>query len=347
MLNRTLNKKTILLITVFFSLISVIALFLNMSYLQSNEKTKVFHRIYKQEFVRFSHTFKFEGYVPQIIYFDKKLYFNDYNNHQIIELDTLGEILNQYPKTSNKKTLSSIDYFDVDKDGIYMVDYKKRTITLVGFENSIKYEYTTDILIDRINRLKDNQFLIKSYDRDAKFSVTLVDAKKNTENKLDYPLPDVKHSGLKLSGFYSKNQNGVSFYICWKAGLFFCVNQEGQFQYLSKTIDETPLPKIIESNNAKSLRYDPLMPLVNISADADEKYLYILSNIKTPADKNAASNVVDVYRVLDGKYQFSFKIPDYKDEKLNVMKAVPNGFYFVYGDDYIVFFTASIQKNVQ
>ena len=340
----------VILATSIFSVLLVSVLFLNMKNLQSKMKVNDFQRTFKENWLGYVRGFEFQGYVPKIIYFNNHLYLNDFHNNQIVEMDTLGKILNRFPQETDNQLISEIRSWHIDESGIYIFDSDKNVFTHLDLNNSMTNQYKANQTIVRAGFLQSNLFLINTFDSVSmdspdKFQLELmiIDIKNKSKKQLNYPLPDVKHSAMKLNGIFIANNDGRIFYVCLMAGLFYCVDHEGKFLYLAKTIDKTPLPKVLESNDGTSIRLDPLVSQVNVSASVDDEYLYILSNINFDNEINEKERTVDVYNVIDGEYEFSFKAPNYKGSKPGRIAVVPHGFYFRYGEDYINYY--SIKKS--
>lgn len=324
-----------------------------MNHLKKGQQSKLFERKFNYGFLQFDRGFEFQGSVSETKYFDQKLYLNEFKKRKITILDTLGNVLYRLPKTLEKEAIFKIYDFDIDERGVYIVDFDRKMFALVGHRNTFEYSYSISKTIGRAGRLKEDLFIINTFDRTRadttdRFNIAfmLVDPKNKVNRMVNYPLPKVRHSSMKLSGFYTRNNNQKTFYICYKAGLFFCINQNGEFLYQEETIDKTPLPKIIESAVGMNIKYDPHSPFVNRSAGADDKYLYILSHLHSPNEKRADYRAVDVYRVGDGSYAFSIKIHDYKGEKAYILTVTPKGLYIRYGESYFVYYKFTSQSNL-
>jgi hypothetical protein len=86
--------------------------------------------------------------------------------------------------------------------------------------------------------------------------------------------------------------------------------------------------------------------MINRTATADGQFIYIVSNIKSKAEKRSGfkeNSAVDVYRLDNGKYAHSFYIPHYEGEKVSELCKVKNGFYAVQGRS-VVHYTLSQQQ---
>ena len=328
------QKKLILSALSIFSVIIILALFLNMNYVQNRFKSQDFYRHYENDFMQMDRNFQVEANLSEIKYFNGKLYLFNYIKKEIIQFDTLGKPLNRYKENIDPNIDSHIIGWDVDENGIYLADSRRYLLTHLGFDNTVLTQFDPEQVIHRGFSLKGNQFIIvtpnlKDSSNLKKLTMMLVDLEGKTKRKLDYPFPDIEDSRMKMSGFFIKNDVDRIFYVCFMTGLFVSINDQGEFQYLAKTIDKSPYPNILDNGISRS--FDPLSPIVNISADADAEYLYILSLAISESDRHSDSPVMDVYRIDDGSYVKSYLVPPYEGKGASRVAVGPNGFYFIQG----------------
>lgn len=309
-----------------------LALFLNMRYIQKKAKESNFTRVYFDDTFTLQKAFKYssEGWIR---YHLGKLFVQDYFEQKIIAFDTRGNILDNYYEKIPDGTETLIITWGVDEEGIYLVDIRRKLITHLGFDNELLHQSSLDIPIDRAGKLKGNQYIISTPDistsGDHKLSIVKIDIKNNSKTQLNYPLAKVENSLLKYSGFYLQNSNGLTFYVCHMSGRFFCVDSDGQFQYEVQTIDKSPFPDILEQG--PKLMFDPLSPIVNAAACADNEYLYILSRIPALGESLTKSSIIDAYAVENGQYSWSLKVDNFQGEKISKMTVGPDKFYFRQG----------------
>lgn len=348
---RNKQKKIVIVFSTLVSFVLILGLFLNMSRLQEEAKTNTFNRIYKEDLAKLTRSFRFQEELGEIKHFNGELYLHDFQNQQIVKVDTLGNLLGKYNQKVDKHSRSFIVGWDVDQNGTYFANAVEKRIIHLGFDETVLAQYDFNNFIERAGRLKEEKFIISTRDlRDLtdtskifKISFVLVDVKNQSKKRLIYPLPDVEDSRMKLDGFFVNNRYGQTFYVCFMAGLFFSIDDEGKFLYLNETIDKTPLPKVLAYGSNR--RFDPFAPFINRSAGADKNYLYILSNARAvETEYDSESSIVDVYQVSNGEYLWSFKIPDYEGQRAISIVVAPNGFYFRQGTNITYY---SIAKNSQ
>lgn len=138
---------------------------------------------------------------------------------------------------------------------------------------------------------------------------------------------------FELSGkFHQTSNQGIPvIQTIDRAGQFTAFDSLGQILYHKQTIDASPLPTI-ESKNVGGSVYTTLSKgsrtMINVSASTDKKYLYILSNAKSPEIREIKQGqneigVIDAYDIQNGNYVFSFKIPNLG--RTDIKTDVPSG----------------------
>ena len=134
------------------------------------------------------------------------------------------------------------------------------------------------------------------------------------------------------------NSNKI-IYVYYYRNQFIFADDNLNLIYRGKTIDTVTHAHIkvayIKSTNQTTLASPPLF--VNKQSTANEKYLFIHSALI--ADNEVAESldkvsVIDVYAIKDGKYQFSFYLPDIKKSKVRDFKVHEQSLYALY-DHYL------------
>jgi hypothetical protein len=120
---------------------------------------------------------------------------------------------------------------------------------------------------------------------------------------------------------------------------FFCADSNLNLQYRGKTVDTVSHAHItvaeIKSDGAITMSSPPLM--VNRSCCASEKYLFINSALNANNEPHELLDkllIIDVYNIKDGKYKFSFYLPDAVGKKASDFKVYGNKLVAIY-DHYI------------
>lgn len=129
------------------------------------------------------------------------------------------------------------------------------------------------------------------------------------------------------------------FYVYYYRNQFLCADSNLNLLYKGKTIDTISHAQIkvarIKSSGQITMAAPPL--IVNKRACANEKYLFVQSALRANNEtdymiKNVS--MIDVYAVKDGKYQFSFYLPDFRGHKVRDFKVYGQSLYALY-DHYL------------
>lgn len=120
---------------------------------------------------------------------------------------------------------------------------------------------------------------------------------------------------------------------------FICMDTNLTVLYRSKTIDTVNSAKLsvdtVRSEGRVTLSSPPLF--VNQQISTANGCLFVHSNLRANNENEEAFNlrsVIDVYRLQDGQYLFSFYLPDYRKKKIRDFKVVGNRLFALY-DHYL------------
>jgi hypothetical protein len=265
--------------------------------------------------------------------------------YSVLKLDTLGNTLNIFGNFSIIKT------FSIQNDTICIVDSDNLAIsewTLQGKEIR-SFDFGSQGYITRGIKISTDKYLVKYYkselhgNKQEEFFY-LTDFVSQTRQKTVVPQLDAQLddqiAGPQLDGNFISNGNGFFFRYVHCAGQFTCFDSNGKYLYNCRTIDSSGLPDVIKSG--KMLK--SIGRLVNLSAAADGRYLYILSNAlmqqDDPRQELSREQVIDVYSIYDGGYMYSFKLPD-SEGKSNIITSSSKGLYVIYSNK-LVHYTLTI-----
>lgn len=121
---------------------------------------------------------------------------------------------------------------------------------------------------------------------------------------------------------------------------FICMDTSMNILYRANTIDTTTHARIevdtILSDGSITLKSPPAV--VNRMACMDSQWLFVNSTLMADNEDPHASDqaaTIDVYRLDDGKYQFSFYLPDLGGERMYNFGAAHGNLYVLYGHNLI------------
>lgn len=151
--------------------------------------------------------------------------------------------------------------------------------------------------------------------------------------------------GVVVKGFGIPNL----FYVYYYRNKFLSIDTNLKVNYEAKTIDTNTRAKIkiskIRSTGEITLSAPPVY--VNKNAAANRNYLFVQSALKADNETDKISEKttpIDVYRLEDGKYLYSFYIPDFAGEKLTNFKVNENTFVALY-KKYLYTFKLNFNNN--
>jgi hypothetical protein len=128
-------------------------------------------------------------------------------------------------------------------------------------------------------------------------------------------------------------------YVYYYRNQFICIDTNLNLLYRSKTIDTVSHAHIsvasISSEHQVTLSSPPMF--VNKQSCANKDWLFIHSALKADNETQAvldAVSVIDVYLIKDGRYHFSFYVPDFRGKKMRDFKVYGNTLVALY-DHYV------------
>jgi len=128
-------------------------------------------------------------------------------------------------------------------------------------------------------------------------------------------------------------------YVYYYRNEFLCADSSLNLIYKGKTIDTISMAQIkvekIISTGETTMAAPPLY--VNKRACANRKYLFVQSALRANNETEYMIkdvSVIDVYLIENGKYQFSFYLPDFKGNKVRNFKVDGQSLYALY-DHYL------------
>lgn len=241
----------------------------------------------------------------------------------------------------------SISNFEISDDGKYVLiaDNQKMSVNKrkILSKNNELYFKNENTFWDA-SYLGENNFIFLTDQNngiggDFKFSTINILNKKEIfsvdfreELKID---SETNHLNIAYEGFFIKNNNNDVIYLCSKAGLFIKFDKKGKIDYVSKTIDSSPPPKVTTKKYGNATIYvkNPDVS-INYSASLDSNHLYILSLVRFKKSKNL---VVDLYEIKNGNYIKSFEIPNFEKQlPVEILKIDKKQFLVLYEDMKII-----------
>lgn len=311
--------------------------------------------------IKFQYSFAMRQNIYRPIFRNNRLFVQLWNECQIGQVDTLGNIICLYGrKGSAPGEFKNINDVNIDTEGIFVTDANNLTLTQYNFDGSLVASQDIGTNIFLSSRLDHTNYLIRGLDPGEVDTEKLHIREIKSGISHDVVVPRLLHSqtnkegrAMEYAAFSASNNSGKIFWIYLSSGQFAAFDTLGQLLYQKKTIDESPLPKITVRKLGKEVLAMPTPGTreINISADVDKQYLYILSNAPDPnipqiSPTTNSIGVIDMYNVNTGQYLYSIKIPPMtingKEDKASIPRQITianNGFYILQGENSICFYS--------
>jgi hypothetical protein len=282
--------------------------------------------------------------------FGENLYLQTWSSQSFYQINPQnGQIIRTFGRKGNGPgEFMQIDNVSIDRKAVYIFDRQHGSISEFTHQGMLNRTYKLSEGALRGVLLEGTTFLLKPFGggttSEEIFSVVDVTTNNSTSIKARRIKPseaDDMSRPLELDGPFIRNGNGVVFRVSVTAGQFLAFGAKGNPLYVRKTLDQTepPPPTAKSVNGQQYVTYGAGVRDINTAAWADTKHLYILSNAPSPdiPTLNKAKNtigVVDIYKVKNGDYLYSFKIPEYKTP--NAPFEPPSSFVIANGKLYTI-----------
>jgi hypothetical protein len=281
--------------------------------------------------------------ISKWIYRDSLIYTLDNSNQKFYVYDENVNMVSKFGEKGDAPWEGrDIVFFEVSDSNIYIIDYGKMSIKScsIPIKNTVINYYKSKDNFWSGSKLNNDLYLLlfESHENnDGNFFFNVIDiSSKRQLSSLSFKTivkTDDKQQYLNVAyeGYFYKNSGSDVFYVCSKAGLFLHFNSDGEFLYAAQTIDKSPAPTIRTKTNGNFTFYikEPDYS-INYSVSIDNHYLYILSLIRFIKSDQL---VIDLYRIIDGKYEGSIEIPNFNEQlPIKILKISNNGFMVLYED---------------
>jgi len=230
-------------------------------------------------------------------------------------------------------------YLQIDSPHIYLMDGIKPVIIegdlpSLHLKKTIRTSYFTGAIA-----INNHSFILRSVYNGI--GNVIVRQENNTDSLKKRILLEKQVDGVFCTdGEMIKVPGSLRFiYVYYYRNQFLCTDSHLNLIYKGKTIDTIGRAHIkvtkIASTGETTMSAPPLY--VNKRACANSKYLFVQSALRANNEteymiKNVS--MIDVYAVFDGKYKFSFYLPDFRGHKVRDFKVYGKSLYALY-DHYL------------
>ena len=263
----------------------------------------------------------------------------DKNNEAVVKYDLINDTIFSTHGVRGQAPFENqrLKNFDFDESGYYLIDNSKEMLKKMSYSDSLIYYYKLDFHMTDGVHLKNNNFLVIVMDLNGDYSFMKINAiDKNVEITKFVDVIDLKDEDIDMSliydGYFIKNKQGESVYLCYRTGLFIHFDSRGEFTYVTNTLDKIPPPKKVLRDLGEGVIMHDVEPdqIINYSASCDNDNLYILSNVVEPEYKG--KRVIDVYLLSDGSYSKSIMLENFEEQRPDEIYKAENYFYVLYED---------------
>lgn len=138
-------------------------------------------------------------------------------------------------------------------------------------------------------------------------------------------------------------------YMFFYRGEFLCLDTNLNVKYKAKTIDTIRTPnikvsklvtKLKDGGIVKSSKQTSLNSVVNQHVTTHKGLVYILSKLKADNEKDISTNkskAIDVYALTNGKYMYSFYLPNYRSHRLRSFIVESKSITAIF-DNFLIFY---------
>lgn len=284
--------------------------------------------------------FKYEGSTIQSWQeIDNNLLILDQISQKWHLLDQAGQEIETFGETGSAPWQNQeVRNFRLRGDTIYSVDTRSMAVRRQKWgAETASYRKLQEVVWDGIH-LKGNEFLLLN-DESESFGFFPFDIKSGLKGRLQL-IGDsldrhvMKNQNIAFEGEFVQSER-YNYYICSRMGAFLVIDQQGKIISTKQTIDETSVPDIVERRAGNLVVFERQPDeIVNYSATADSKHLYILSQV---AFRQGDQLKLDVYSA-PGMYLKSYELPNRGDNMpMKILKG-QHVLYVIYEDQYIVIY---------
>jgi hypothetical protein len=352
------NQRVLLLFFSAVGMVAIVVIFFltfrdgeDRSFNNPNSHSILFHRKYTDSnIIVFNKVIEFNNSIYRLWSFADKLYVQNWDECNIIKTDTLGNRITTFGR-KGRAPGEFLAITDVSINGKYLtvIDHRNLTVSVFADNGRIMSSNKLGFGITSGTKISQDLYLFKSYNMDKKDTESFSLFNSNDKKVKTFSIPrllksqaPVEASNIELAGFYVKRNSSYIFRIYSFVGQFTAFDTTGKLIYQMYSIDKSPLPKVIIRGSGKDMMIMPASRDINIDGDADEQYLYLLSNASTPdvkmiAPGTNAQGIIDIYDVNNGEYLCSMKIPIIKSRKDTLLeKSSPLAFSVCNNRIYVV-----------
>ena len=279
---------------------------------------------------------------------DNRFYFIGPRDHQILfgRFDRYDQVLAVDEGLKSKlENIKSDRNFKINQGALFASD-SANLYFADGISGIVRYGILTELLLNKkINSpyfsayipISNNSFILRCTTKERENVLVKSVIRPNTLSEHPELLQKQIDGLFCTDGALIKVPNSKwIFYIYYYRNQFICADTNLNLKYRGKTIDTNAHAKIkvSEIKSMKQIELSSPPEYVNLRATANRRYLFIQSALRADNELEQVHKynaAIDVYAIKDGKYQFSFYLPNFLGQKLSDFKVYDNHLFALYG----------------
>jgi len=250
--------------------------------------------------------------------------FSDNNNLWLNERFSLIRIKENLAQNvisvENKSPLKNpIVNFYVRNDTVYYYQANSSIIGVINVKGSLITYFKFDFPIVYFIRTSASAFLFQEMNtKNSSGQIHYVNYGNGINLINDTLFSNETGSAIKYSGYwFSSPENSNFFFVPIYEENILCFDSSGKAKYKLRSMDfQNQDLKIIKEGNRFSL--GPNARVLRRGGSASKNYLFISSDVfsKSQSKSDFRNNqTIDVYKISNGDYLYSFYLPNFKDKK--------------------------------
>jgi outer membrane protein assembly factor BamB len=259
----------------------------------------------------------------------------------IVKCATDGKVQEEI-KAFITSTQNPIINFYVGGDSVFYYQANIKQINLFNLQlnkhvTPLKFNFN----ISYFSKGQDKTFLFQETNENGSDQIRTVNFENNKDSINQSVLSREENTGIQNSGIWFASVNFKdNYFVMTHDDFLFCFDRSGGLKYKLKTIDfQNQNLKIIIENNRISL--SPEVSVLRNGACVFDQNLFVSSYVRENKQnvKDFNNNLtIDVYRADNGKYKFSFYLPNFSNQRAYSFAIADNKMlYALYGNTIIVY----------
>jgi hypothetical protein len=202
--------------------------------------------------------------------------------------------------------------------------------------SKVETRYLFNYYFNKEANISQDHFIFRRFDVKSKSeSFIKIDLKnKDVQSEDNFSVNDGTH-GFSTDGmlYYDQRTNLACYTFFYQNG-FVCMDTNLNLTIKARTIDTLTRQKIKVAHVGSSFTLNHPPQFVNLMGCVSNGKLFLQSMLKADNEYKldfTENTVIDIYNLLNGKYEGSFYIPKYKGKSPWQFKVIENNLFAMYG----------------